>query len=337
MRIVIFLLSVSVFLIFAQPAIAQRFDQDLEPARAEFLSVEETDAFRFQLTPYDLRRMSPAEIDVLMREYLGESNGEMTIGSTAPLKEQNLVVVSPASRLEVNPVGANGNKLQVNTFDPNGHPTLDPVGVIKPDGFGGAVDAQPIDRLLHQGGTARIVFVMDRSGSMGESVEDVKRAFFAAMDALPDEAECLAIWYNGSALRINAGNGQNGWSPCAADQFDFTGISSHGGTRPAPILRHVLDELETPAASAGALDLSAVIVLSDGQNLSRKQAASLAHFRTPIMTYFAGKNVSRTSYTDISKVYLDHGDTDDVGDAFLQFANRFVYGRIIDLEAATTP
>ncbi len=276
---------------------------------------------------FDLPRMSEEEIDRLLAGFIAD-NGD--VDSAAALKEHNKIIATPAHRVEVLEVTKNG-KASVVTLNEAGQATNDPVSIIENTGIGNRAATLDLSQIVDQGGSVRIAYVIDRSGSMaGKPLEAVKQAFLQSLKLLPNSPSilCKAIWFNHGSQVMNEDH-DNGWVTCDAANFDLDKVKAKGGTKPAPILLAVLEELAQPVSSG--TNLSGVIVLTDGDNLSPEQAGEISAYSTPIMTHFSGETPDKSVYPDISRAYSDHSQTTSPSKAFDTFLKRFVFARVIDL------
>ena len=329
MRISVTIITASVAAVIfglTSPAIAQRAGDLSAPLARADLQLDEDKLPRFYGYGFDLPRMDEAEREALLTKLI---NGNSGIVSAVALPEHNKVLATRAAALHVNQITDDG-KASVITLDASGQPTNDPVTVIEGTGMGARVTAQNIAQLSASGGTVRISYVLDRSGSMdGQALEDVKEAFVHSLSTLPQSANitCKLTWFNEKTHVMNAAH-NNGWVGCDAGNFDLSDIDAEGGTRPLPVLTSTLSELEN--SSATGTHLSGLILMTDGQNFSAKDAQKIGGHSSPIMTFFAGE-ADTSVYPDISKLYLDHGDTASAQTAFEAFMRRFVFARVVDL------
>lgn len=268
-------------------------------------------------------------------EFVNPDQGSVPVRSTGEIitnNNQKRRLVTDAAHIEILSE-LDEDRYLIVTYDEKGDPTRDG-NVFIDDAKNGVActSSTSLDELEAIGVTPRFALVLDHSGSMAPSIDQVKALAVRFIESLPDEALCKVVWFNDAVTSMNTGN-QQGFYPCNPEFFNMTTIKGSGGTVMQPALIHALDTMHHPEVNTNpeALDIKGIFLVTDGEVEALDVATILTHRKqTPIFAHFVGKK------TDVDPArqwttLVGTGVMADLMSAFTAHSDRFTHGRVVDV------
>lgn len=157
--------------------------------------------------------------------------------------------------------------------------------------------------------------LIDRSGSMGPVMEDVKRAAHGFIDSLPVGASCMVGAFADEGGTYDAALGL-GVGTCRSSNFPLTGLQAGGGTDLFSPLQNLYNYMQEPVR---ADHQKAVIIITDGAinaNLHLQATVESLKQDTVTFVFFLGGHDERF-LKNLADNYLTHQGT--VADALPQY------------------
>jgi hypothetical protein len=146
--------------------------------------------------------------------------------------------------------------------------------------------------------------LIDRSGSMGPVMEDVKRAAHGFIDSLPVGATCIVGAFADEGGTYDAALGLGGGT-CRSSNFPLTGLQAGGGTDLFSPLQTLYSYMQEPVRAAHQ---KAVIIITDGAinaNLHLQATVESLKLDTVTFVYFLGGHEERF-LKNLADNYLTH-------------------------------
>ena len=150
--------------------------------------------------------------------------------------------------------------------------------------------------------------LVDRSGSMMDVMDDVRKAVRNLLGLLPDNALCEVIGFNHRWEQLGPGSRQ----PCRADRFDFDKLNADGGT---DIYSPLSAVYETYRKSAFDGWQRGVFVITDGQlgddlvnAEQRRRALAVLKEKAFTTVFWHGNNAGAAKhFVGLADAYLASG------------------------------